>query len=246
MYPILFKIGPLEIYSYGVMVALGFLAAVFLAARDAKKAGLDPAKIVDLFLWILISGLAGGRLLYVAMNIEGYILNPLDIAMLNKGGLIFYGGLIAAFLTGVYFVRRNGMPTMKVADLIAPYIALGQAAGRVGCFLNGCCWGKVSNSAFAIHFMGTPFRRHPTQLYSALLLAAIFLFLRPRSRKDRAFSGQIFLTYLLFYSVMRFLIEFIRDEPIIFLGRFTLSQGISAGIFLLSAALYARGLKKKG
>ncbi|NQT47235.1 MAG: prolipoprotein diacylglyceryl transferase [Candidatus Omnitrophica bacterium] len=245
MHPILFKIGPVEIYSYGVMVALGFLAATFLAARNAEKAGLDPTKIVDLFLWILISGLIGGRLLYVAMNIEGYILNPLDIVMLNKGGLIFYGGLITAFLAAVYFVKRNGMPVMKVADLIAPYIALGQMAGRVGCFLNGCCWGKISNSIFALHFIGTPFRRHPAQLYSALLLLAIFLFLRSLHRKDRAFSGQIFLTYLLLYSAMRFLIEFIRDEPIIFLGRFTLSQGISAGIFLLSVALYTRGLKNK-
>ncbi len=188
MHPILFKIGQVTIYSYGVMVAIAFLVSIYLASLSAAKRGINQEKIMDLGLTLLISGIIGARLLYVLTEIEYYRANPLEMVMIWKGGLVFYGGFIAAFVCGWVFLKRNKIPVLKTCDHIVPYLALGQAIGRIGCFLNGCCFGKPTNLPWGMIFPGGSIAGdiypavhiHPTQLYSVytnfLIFAILLLF----------------------------------------------------------------------
>lgn len=231
MHPILIKLGPLNIYSYGVMVAVGFSVAAFLIYRRAPKFGLDRDKMIDCLVLILVSGIAGARVLYIALNLGYYIANPLEILSLSKGGLVWYGGLIAALLASVWFTRKKGLDFWPAADFISPYMALGQAFGRIGCYLNGCCYGITAGHLF----FGSA--RHPTQIYSAILLFVIFaVMIRWQGR--RRFNGEIFLGYIILYSYERFFIEFLRgDNPKIFL-ELTISQLISAAAFLTALGIF--------
>ena len=247
MYPILFKIGSVTIYSYGMMVAIAFLISVYLASRSIVGVG-DNEKIMDLGLVLLISGIIGARLLYVLIEAEYYRANPLEIVMIWKGGLIFYGGFIVAFVCSWVFLKRNKMPILRTCDHIIPYLALGQAIGRIGCFLNGCCFGKPTNLPWGVIFpagsiAGNAYPAihiHPTQLYSAytnFLIFAILLLFRNWKKLD----GQILYLYFILYSVSRFLIEFLRaDNPQILLG-LTISQGICVVLFLAGVVMYIRG-----
>ena len=219
MYPILFKIGPVQVYSYGVMLALAFLAAAFLAKRRASALGMKGDDILDLCVWLIVSGLIGGRLLFVLLNLDYYRENPFDALKLWQGGLVWYGGLIAAVLATVIFLSAKKMPILKTCDLMAPYVALGQSIGRIGCFLNGCCYGKAG---------------HPTQLYESAAMFAVFLILRKRTPAN----GRTFFLYLILYSCIRFAIEFLRgDNPAVLMG-LTISQLISVAIFVTAVILW--------
>lgn len=236
MFPVLFKIGPFCIYSYGFMVAVGFSVVTLLVYRRAAIFGIDKDKMVDYMILILVSGIIGARIMYVIINAGYYINNPIEIFYLSRGGLVWYGGLAAAFIASVWFVKRKGMDLWSVADLMAPYLALGQAFGRVGCYLNGCCFGIYAP-------VGCIFGdRHPTQIYSAILLLVIFgLLLRLQER--RRFTSEIFLAYCMFYSLKRFVIEFLRgDNPKILLGM-TISQVISVIIFIAALVMYKKKAK---
>ena len=232
MKPVLFKAGPISIYSYGALLAAGFLAAVFLATRKAKKEGISPAKILDLALVILITGVVGSRLLYVLLNWSDFSGNPLRILLLNKGGLAIYGGFGLSIPAGLWFVKKNGLSLWRTADFIVPYVALAQSVGRVGCFLNGCCYGKATDSIFGVYFPGHIFKIHPTQLYSAAALMAIYGILRV-VYKMRKFDGQVFCSYLLLYSLFRFFIEFLRVNPSFY-------QYASLVLCLMSIGLYIK------
>jgi phosphatidylglycerol:prolipoprotein diacylglycerol transferase len=243
MYPILFRIGPVKIYSYGVMIALGVITAVYLARQQAKKEGLNAEVIVDMGLYAIISGILGARLFYVLANIKDYLREPAEIIMLHHGGLVIYGGIILGILTGILFLKKRGLPVLKTADMVIPYVALAQSIGRIGCLLNGCCYGKPTHLPWGIYFPGKPFALHPTQIYFCLNALAVFLILSVIQRRKR-FNGQTFIFYFLLYPFGRFLIEFLRgDSPRIILGIFTLSQLISAVLFFLALGLYSR---KKG
>ncbi len=248
MHPILFKIGPVVIYSYGVMIAVAFLSSMYLISRSAQKAGISIENIADLGLALLISGIVGARLLYVLTEIEYYRANPLEIVMIWKGGLVFYGGFIAAFVCGWVVLKRNKMPVLKTCDHIIPYLALGQAIGRIGCFLNGCCFGKPTNLPWGMIFpkgsiagdIYPAIHIHPTQLYSVytnfLIFAILLLF-----GNWKKFDGQILYLYFILYSVSRFLIEFLRaDNPQILLG-LTISQVICVVLFLVGIVMCAKG-----
>jgi phosphatidylglycerol:prolipoprotein diacylglycerol transferase len=225
MHPILLKLGPFTIYSYGVMVAAGFSLAAFLIYRRAPKFDMDRDKMVDYLILILISGVVGARILYVLLNFGYYRANPIEILNLSGGGLVWYGGFISALLASVWFLKIKNIDFWLVADLIAPYIALGQAFGRIGCYLNGCCYGILAPCNFIFG------ERQPTQIYSAILLVIIFIVL-VKWQEGRRFKGEIFLGYCALYSCKRFFIEFLRgDNPKIFSG-LTMSQLISAVVFL--------------
>lgn len=236
MHPIICKIGPVAIYSYGLMIGLAFLVATFLAKKSAEKAGFNGQQIIDLSLYLIISGVLGARLLYVLINIKDYLKNPLEIIMLSHGGLVFYGGLISATVTGIWFLKKRKLPILKIADRLIPYVALAQAIGRVGCLLNGCCYGKATNLPCGITLPGHASSVHPTQVYESIFLIFIFLILKVGEEKTHK-PGKIFVLYFLLYALGRFLVEFCRgDNPNVFLN-FTFSQAVSAILFIISLSL---------
>jgi phosphatidylglycerol:prolipoprotein diacylglycerol transferase len=242
MHPVIARIGPLYIYSYGLMVALGFAVFVSLAYRQAEKFGINKDKVVDFGISILLGGLAGARIFYILTDLGYYIAHPAQVFDLTKGGLVWYGGFLMGLVVGLIFVRLNNINFWDGADMLAPFIPLGQAIGRIGCFLNGCCYGTpVSlNNAFGVLFPGESVLRHPTQIYESIGLLVLFLMLK-KWQSARRFKGEIFLGYALSYSVLRFLIEFLRgDNPRILLG-LTIGQLVSVAMFLVSAAMLGTG-----
>ena len=254
MHPVLFHIGKVTLYSYGFMIAVGILAGLFLARRQAAQEGIDQDKIIDIAFYIIVAALIGSRLLFVLMNLGEYAAPPLDILKIWQGGLVFYGGLFPAAATGVWYIKKIGPPPLPEADIFAPSLAIGHAFGRIGCFLAGCCYGEACALPWAVTFTdartlappGIPL--HPTQLYSAfglLLLFAFLLFLR----KKKSFQGELFWTYLFCYAVGRFFLEFLRgdDRGSILGGLLSTTQAISIPLAGISVVifLYLRGRGQK-
>jgi len=218
---VLFEAGPITIYSYGFCVAVAFLVSVILVRKDAIAVGVPANKAIDCLLWVLIGGIVGARLLYVVINFSYFVAYPLKIFAFRDGGMAVHGGLLGGIIAGWASCRIAKISFLFGADLIAPYIALGQAIGRVGCFLNGCCYG-VGNI--------------PVQLYYSIGLGMITLVLLDM-RKKAAPPGTVILSYFIIYSIFRFLIEFLRaDNPSIVMN-LTLAQLISAGTLLISVGL---------
>jgi phosphatidylglycerol:prolipoprotein diacylglycerol transferase len=223
MYPELFRIGNFPVTSYGIWLAAGMLLALFAASRLATRDGLPKERIYDLGLWTLLGGLLGSKLLmiFVEPNVEIFTLD-----FLRSGG-VFYGGLIGGFLTVVGLMWYYKLPFWKVADAFAPAVALGQAFGRQGCFAAGCCWGKPTDLFWGVHFTeaghdytGVPMYGpsnealylHPTQLIESFTMLAVFGLLVLLHRRKR-FDGQVLIAYGIIYSIFRFSIEFLRDDP---------------------------------
>jgi phosphatidylglycerol:prolipoprotein diacylglycerol transferase len=242
MYPVIAKIGPLSIYSYGLMVALGFAVAIILCHKDASKFGIDKDKVVDFGICILLGGLLGARFFYVLSNLSYYISNPIEVVDLTKGGLVWYGGFLTGLVVALVFVRVNKINFWDGADLLAPFIPLAQAIGRIGCFLNGCCYGVPAQKDFplGVLFPGDAVWRHPSQLYECLALLAIFLALRAW-QSSRRFKGEIFLGYGILYSVSRFFIEFVRGDHPRAISWMTMSQIVSIAIFFSCLAMLVTG-----
>ncbi len=223
MFPELFRIGNFPINTYGVLLAVGMLLALFVASKLAARDGLPRERIYDLGLWTLIGGLAGSKILmyFVEPNVEIFSLD-----FLRSGG-IYYGGFLGGFITLFLLIRLYKLSFWKVADAFAPGLALGQAIGRQGCFAAGCCWGKPTDSIFGVHFTeqahdftgvpiytegGGALHLHPTQLYESIAMLAVFGILIYLHKKKK-FDGQILIAYGIIYSIVRFTIEFWRDDP---------------------------------
>ncbi len=223
MYPELFRIGDFPVNTYGLLLAIGMLLALFTASRLAGRDGLPRERIYDLGLWTLIGGLLGSKvlMLFTEENVQIFSLD-----FLRSGG-VFYGGLIGGFLAVVFLIRWYKLPFWKVADAFAPAVALGQAFGRQGCFAAGCCWGRETHLPWGVHFTekaheftgvpiygpdGADLFLHPTQLYESLTMVAVFGLLIWIHRHKR-FDGQVLIAYGIIYSIFRFLIEFVRDDP---------------------------------
>lgn len=238
MHPIIAKIGPLYIYSYGLMVALGFAIAITLSYREAARFHIDKDRIIDFGIVVLLGGLIGARLFYVLMNLGYYIANPKDIINLTKGGLVWYGGFLVGILVGIVFVKRNNINFWDGADLLAPFIALAQSMGRIGCFLNGCCYGMPAPKGYilGVTFPCESVLRHPTQVYESVILLILFLVLR-RWQRSRHFKGEIFLGYAILYSLSRFSLEFLRGDNPKILANLTISQIVSTAILLICLAI---------
>lgn len=222
MYPELFRIGSFPINTYGVFLAVAFLSAILVTVRLGARDGLPREKIYDLCLWMLLASLVGSKLLMLLTEPEyrNNLLHLLSLDFLRSGG-VFYGGLLGAIITGYLLIKRYQLPWWKTADACAPGIALGNFFGRQGCFAAGCCWGKPTTLPWGVKFTqagheitGVPIETHlhPTQLYESFAMLVVFLFLL-WLHKRRAFTGQVILTYALVYSVIRFAIEFVRDDP---------------------------------
>lgn len=228
MYPELFRIGNFPINTYGLLLAAGMLLALVVAAKLAKRDGLPTEKIYDLGLWTLIGGLLGSKLLMLVVD-EQFRANPWNIFSLDflRSGGVYYGGFLGGFFTLLFLIRRYKLEFWKVADAFAPGVALGQFFGRQGCFAAGCCWGKPTDLPWGVHFTelghentgvpiygvdGSPLHLHPTQLYESFTMLAVFAFLVWLHRRKR-FDGQVLITYGVIYSIVRFTIEFFRDDP---------------------------------
>lgn len=261
MYPILFRIGNFPIHSYGVFLALAFLCAILIAVRLARRDGLPAQKIYDLSLWMLLASLVGSKFLMLFTEPE-YRENPMQLLSLDflRSGGVFYGGLFGAIIAGYLLMRHYKLPWWKTADACAPAIALGNFFGRQGCFAAGCCWGKPTSLPWGVKFSetaheitGVPIdaHLHPTQLYESFAMLLVFFFLL-WLHKRKQFSGQVILIYALLYSIIRFTIEFVRDDPrgdimgLTTLTGLSTSQlisivmGIAAAIILVLRSRHAR------
>lgn len=252
MHPVLISIGRFHIYTYGVMIALGLLVGVLLARHQAAKEGIHPDKIVDITFYVILAALAGSRLVFVLMNLQEYAHDPIAAIKIWEGGLVFYGGLLPGVAVGLWYIKRIGLPLWQVADIFAPSIAIGHAFGRIGCFFAGCCYGTASSLPWAVTFTDhrglapLGIALHPTQLYSSLTLFLIFGFLIVlRIRKK--FHGELFCSYVLVYSMARFLLEFLRGDPrgSVLGGMLSTSQAIGIPLVGISIVMLLY-LRKRG
>jgi len=252
MHPILFKIGPLTLHTYGLLISTGVLLAVALAVRQARREGEDPQKMLDLAFYLLLASIVGSRLLYVLISYSDYLVRPWAIFKLWEGGLVFYGGFVLALMVGIWYLDRHRLPLWKTADIWAAPLALGHAVGRLGCFAAGCCYGKPTRVPWAVTFtdpqslaiLGVPL--HPVQLYEAFANLLLFIFLC-LYRPYRRFEGQIFWLYVLVYSVIRFVLEFFRGDLRGFFipSYLSTSQGFSMVFAAASLVMLLRLGRKK-
>jgi len=232
MHPEICRIGPLVIYSYGFALVVAFFVVTTLASIEAKRRGTNPDIIYNLIFIAFITGVIGARILYVFQNLNYYIKSPLEIVMLQRGGLSWFGGLFLGITSSIIYLKIKKLEIYKVADIVVPYLALGQAIGRFGCFFNGCCYGR--ESVYGIYFPVHDKILIPTQLYSALISLIIFIILRWILDNPHR-QGQILFTYLLLYSIKRFFIEFFRADNPQILFSLTLFQIMSIAVFMLAA-----------
>jgi len=240
--PIAFQLGPLTVHWFGIAIALAFLAGLWTATKRAPLTGVSPEKISDLVIpWLLLGGILGARTMFVVTYWkDDFAGKPFtEIFMIQRGGLVFYGGLIGASLAVVIFCSVKKLPLWKVADILAPSIALGSVFGRLGCFMNGCCHGRACELPWAIPHPVNQTSIHPTQIYDALLNLALYLGLAWLFRRRR-FDGQIFATFLLCYAVTRSLVETFRgDYSAAHLhSGLTPAHWISIGMFVAGACLF--------
>jgi phosphatidylglycerol:prolipoprotein diacylglycerol transferase len=221
VHPKLIEIGNFYLPTYGVILALAYLTGIWLLRRKAIADGLPEGKVLDLSLYILAAAILGAKLLLLVVDWRHYTANPRDLVGILRSGGVFYGGLIAATVTAVLYMRKHRLPAWRVADMGAPSIALGEAIGRWGCLAAGCCYGKACPHPWAVTFtdpfaseqVGTPLGipLHPTQIYLSLSALAIFFVLQWAYRRRR-FDGQVFWLYVLLYAVTRGVIEIWRGD----------------------------------
>ncbi len=249
MYPELFRIGNFPINTYGVLLAVGLLLALYAAARLGERDGLPRERLYDLGLWTIIGGLVGSKILmfFTEPNVSIFSLD-----FLRSGG-VYYGGFLGGLIAVAILIPLYKLNFWKVADAFAPGVALGQFFGRLGCFSAGCCWGDVCHLPWAVHFTeaahentgvpiyaanGSDLFLHPTQLYESFAMLAVFGILIYLHRKKR-FNGQVLIGYMILYPIIRFTIEFFRADPRGDLFGLTTDLGISTSqiISLVVAAI---------
>src|SRR5256714_9202578 len=202
MYPRLLELGPITVYTYGVLLAAAYLFGLQLARVRAKKRGLDANRVLDLGIYIIISALVGAKLLLLITDLKSLTADPRELLTLARSGGVFYGGLIVAVVVALWYIRRVGLPLWTTCDVFAPGIALGHVIGRFGCLFAGCCYGKETHVPWAITFhdpfaaanVGTPLDRplHPTQLYEAGAELVILIILLTSEKRGRAYPGRTF------------------------------------------------------
>ena len=257
MHRVLFRIGDFTLYSYGVMLLIAYLVGLWIASREGKRRGIDPKKIESLAFWIILGGVIGARIWYVLEHLSDYSRNPFEILMIWRGGLVFYGGFIGGFIGGLLYLRLSKLSFYRVSDIFAPALAIAFAIGRIGCFLNGCCYGKITNSWIGVRFPARDLPpvycdhlKHgyiepgaqwslpviPTQLISTVDCFIIFLilwYLRKKSLKE----GSLFFIFLILYGIHRFTIDFFRyyEGNALVLKYLTLSQVMSI-VFIITGS----------
>lgn len=247
MHPVLFEIREFPIHTYGLLLAAAYLIGLQLAVARARRFGLEPARIMDLGIAVIVSALVGAKALLLVVDYDKFAGNPRELLTLLRSGGVFYGGLLLAVPVAIWYVRRHALPTWTVGDLAAPGIALAHAVGRMGCLMAGCCFGRPTDLPWGIRFtstyaadnVGVPLDidLHPTQLYEAGAELAIFLLLVGTERRGRPFPGRTFWTYVLLYAVVRFVVEFARGDQRGMVGPLSTSQFVSAWLAPLAIVM---------
>jgi phosphatidylglycerol:prolipoprotein diacylglycerol transferase len=257
MHPVLFHIGAINIYTYGVLVAAGVLFGLWWARRQAPRAGLDPDKVWNMGIYSVLAALVLAKIWLVFSAWDYYLANPREIFSIStfQSGGTFYGGVTGAVLTMFLYTYFQKMPILPVLDTCVAGLPLGHAIGRLGCFAAGCCYGKPTTLPWGVEFTnpaaeqlaGTPLgiHLHPTQLYEASVEFLNFFILVWIGKRQR-FTGQIIGAYLMLYGVERGTIEFFRGDPgrtLMFHDSVSLMQLVSVALILTGAFLWWRGLR---
>ena len=240
MYPILFEFGTFQIRSYGVVVGLCFLLALWMSTREANRKALDPKLIQDFSIYALLGGVVGARLYFVLFSEPAYFLeHPGEILAIWNGGMGIIGSLIGGLLAAVWFCRKHSIPLLRFADTLAPGIALGQTTGQLACLLNGDSYGRPTDLPWAITFtdpnsmapLNIPL--HPIELYEMAAYFLVFLVvwqMRKRYRSD----GFAFFIYLAGYGMARLIVDFFRGDPAMFAWGLQAAQVFGAAAILIS------------
>jgi phosphatidylglycerol:prolipoprotein diacylglycerol transferase len=241
MHPVLTKLGPFTIHSYGFLIAIGFLIAVATVRRLAAASRLDVDRVLDLTFWSLLVGLIGARLVFVLTLLDGFLADPLAVFRVWEGGLVFYGGPLAVVPFVIWYVRRHPLPFWRTGDAMIPGLVVAHMFGRFGCLAAGCCYGKPTGSSWGIHLPNELIEPkyhglalHPVQLYEAGALGVLFLGLLWVHR-HRRFDGQVVLTYFMTYPIIRSITEAFRGDlirQVFFDGWLSTSQIISIFVFI--------------
>ena len=250
MHPVLIDLGFFQLPTYGVLLAVAVLVGLWTAKRRADRVGLDGSRVVDLALWMVIWALLGSKLLLVAVELPRYLRDPSDLVGVLRAGGVFLGGFLAALVAAVVLIRRYGLPWRPAVDALIPSVALGQAIGRLGCLMAGCCWGAACDLPWAVTYtdpraaanVGTPLgvQVHPFPVYAAVMNLSIYLVLAALYRR-RPSPGRVFATYLVMYGVGRFLLEYTRGDisrGFVLDGALSTSQLISSFLVAAGAGLH--------
>jgi phosphatidylglycerol:prolipoprotein diacylglycerol transferase len=241
MKPVLFEVFGIPIYGYGTMIAIGICAALILVSYRAKKRNYDEDSILNMSILAIILGILGGKLLYIITEIKSIIADPSLLKDVGSG-FVIYGAIIGGAI-GVYiYCKRKKWGVLNIFDLAIPSIPLAQGFGRIGCFLAGCCYGKATNMTIGVEFKNSPFveagqHLHPTQIYSSIFDFCLAFFLLWYDRKERK-QGRVFSLYVIIYSIGRFLVEFLRDDPRGNIGILSTSQFISVFTLIIGITFY--------
>jgi phosphatidylglycerol---prolipoprotein diacylglyceryl transferase len=265
MHPVIFKLGAFEMRSYGLMLAISFLLGIYLAVRRGKARGIDPEKIMDLSVIIIIASIVGARFMYVIFHLEEFAghwtdtFNPFQSnGQIGIAGLTMLGGVVLAVISAILYLRAKKMPVLKFADAIIPLFFLGEAITRIGCYLNGCCYGIPCNGPLCVVFppdspagaMYQGLHIHAAQLYSSAYALIIFIVMLIIDRKPK-FDGYMFYLFFIFYGIGRFVIDFFRyyESSMILMSccgkGLSMNQGISFAFVVLGIGLYLWQLRKK-
>jgi phosphatidylglycerol:prolipoprotein diacylglycerol transferase len=244
MYPKLISIGSFYIPTYGVLVALAFLAGLSMTLRLSKRLGLPSEKVTNLVVYCAFAGIAGAKLFMFLFDLGDYIRDPGQIFTLQtlQAAGVFHGGFIAALIIAVLYMRKQQLPVWQTMDAFAPGVAIGQAIGRLGCFAAGCCWGRECDLPWGVRFRSdfaapVPLDKtlHPVQLYESAADLVIFgLLYWYFGRAPR--RGNVIGLYLVLYSTARFVIEFFRVHEQSLWGPFSLTQWIALALLVLGTA----------
>ena len=224
---IAFSVGNIEIYWYAILISIAFIIAIFALKNDSKKYRIEYDIILKLLIIMIPVSIIFSRLYYVIFNLEYYMNKPLEIINIRNGGLAIYGGIIGAIIVIILFCKNKKIKVMDLLDLFVPYLALGQSIGRWGNFINGEAHGSITNSIFRMGIVenGIYMEVHPTFLYESICTLTLF-FILTYLKNNRRYSGQLTITYLFFYSIIRAVIEGLRTDSLM-MGNIRISQLLS-------------------
>lgn len=242
MHRVLIEIGPVTVYTYGFMLAVSFLFGVWVCGKRAPAHGFTRDQIYDSAIPVLLSGLAGAKLAYVLTSLDEVSFHWRDWLSLVRGGFVYYGGVLGGAAGAIWWARRKGFPVLAFGDACSPGMGFSLAIGRLGCWLNGCCYGRPVAWGLRVPELADGLARHPVQLYEAAGALAIGLALLKARPREPARHGATFGLFLAAYAALRFGLEFLRDDPRgPELAGLSVSQGLSGAALLAGLALVLRG-----